>query len=95
MFEDITNMVDKEKSVDVNTQFGFWDTFGNLTHDFPLVTLRIMWWSVGEVPGISKMLLSKTHLLAHLFCANKCKGPAKSLFYVHLQLFRLEKIVIC
>lgn len=33
MFEDITNMVDKEKSVDVNIQFGFWDTFGNLPHD--------------------------------------------------------------
>lgn len=43
MSEDITNMVDKEKSVDVNAQFGFWYTFGNLAHDFPLVTLRIMW----------------------------------------------------
>lgn len=25
MFEDITNMVDKEKPVDVNMQFDFWD----------------------------------------------------------------------
>lgn len=33
MFEDISNMVDKEKSVDVNTQFDFWDILGNISHD--------------------------------------------------------------
>lgn len=32
MFEDITNMVDKEKSVDVNIRFGFWDTFGSVSY---------------------------------------------------------------
>lgn len=32
MFESITNIIDKEKSVDVNTQFGFWYTFGSLLH---------------------------------------------------------------